>query len=120
MFKHCPYHQNNGHTLEECFTVKDKIYILNDKGEIMWSELKTKLKATQGDQLIMQIHQDPMFDHAIAHADAGIILSATRSEFATIQCIQADPEQSPSSEEDLDLKAPSTPTLNPQTFQDMI
>ena len=53
----------------------------------MGSELKTILKAVQEGQQIMQIHQDPMFDHAIAHTDAEIILSAARSEFATIQYI---------------------------------
>ena len=31
--KYCPYYQKNGHMLEECFTVNDKIYDLNDKGK---------------------------------------------------------------------------------------
>ena len=68
----------------------------------------------------MQIHQDPVFDHTMAHADAEINLSAARAEFVTIQYIQADLEQNPSSKEDHDLKAPSTPTLDSQTFKDMI
>ena len=92
MSKFCPYHQNNGHTLEECFTVKDKIHNLNDKGEIMWPELKARLKAAQQGQQVMQIHQEPLFNHRVAHADAEIILSAAQSEFATILCIQADAE----------------------------
>ena len=45
MSKHCPYHQNNGHTFEECFTVKDKIHNFNDKGKIMLSVLKERLRA---------------------------------------------------------------------------
>ena len=53
MSKHCPYHQNHGHTLEDCFTVKDKIHNLNDKGEIMWPELKARLKAAQQGQQVM-------------------------------------------------------------------
>ena len=76
MCKYCPYHRNNGHTLEECFTVKDKIHNLNDKGEIMWCELKARLKAAQqGDQQVMQIHQEPLFNHRVSHTDAEIILS---------------------------------------------
>ena len=43
----------------------------------------------------MQIHQDPMFDHAVAHAEAEIILSTTRSGLATIQHIQANWELTP-------------------------
>ena len=53
----------------------------------------------------------------MAHVNAKIILSAVQSELASIQCIQAYPEQSPSSKEYLDPKAPSTPTQN---SQDMI
>ena len=33
MTKYCPYHQKNGHTLEECYVVKDKIYDLHDQGK---------------------------------------------------------------------------------------
>ena len=50
MSKYYPYHQKNEHTLEECFTVKDKIYDLGDKGEIMWSKLRERLRAIQGKQ----------------------------------------------------------------------
>ena len=110
MSKYCPYHQNNGHTLEECFTVKDKVHNLNDKGDIMWPELKARLKAAQQGQ--QQIHQEPLFNYRVAQADAEIILSAARSELANIQCIRANSEQSPSSKEDLNPKAPSMPTLN--------
>ena len=68
--KYCPYHHKNGHTLEECFTVKDKIYDLNDKGEIMWSVLREKLRATEGKQHEKQIHQNPIPSHPIAHMEA--------------------------------------------------
>ena len=95
MSKYCPYHQNNGHTLEECFTVKDKIHNLNDKGKIIWSELKARLKAAHEGQQIMQIHQDPVFDHAVAHAEAEVILSTARLELGTIQHIQVDWELAP-------------------------
>ena len=53
MAKHRLYHQKNGHTLEECFTVKDKTQNLNDNGGIMWSELKVRLKAAQEGQQVM-------------------------------------------------------------------
>ena len=95
MSKYCPYHQNNGHTLEECFTVKDRMHNLNDKGKIMWSELKARLKAAQGGQQIMQMHHEPLFNHQVAHVDVEIILSATRSEIASIQHIQTNWELTP-------------------------
>ena len=56
----------------------------------MWFELKAKLKATQRDRQVMQIHQEPLFNHRVAHADAEIILLAAQAEFATIQHIQVD------------------------------
>ena len=95
-------------------------FSVHDKGEIMWPELKARLKATQGDQQMMQIHQEPLFNHQVDHADAETILSAARFEFTSIQCIQAYPEHSPSSKEDLDPKAPSTPTLNSHVLQNLI
>ena len=107
--KYCPYHQKNGHTLEECFTVKDKIYDLNDQGEIMWFELKARMRVTQEGQQEMQIHQDPLPNHAVAHAEAENILSATRSELIIIQHIQADPAQGPPAEEDNEPNAAAIP-----------
>ena len=68
----------------------------------------------------MQIHQDLVFDHAIAHTDAKDILSTAKSEFVTIQSIQVDLGQDPSRKEDGEPKAPSTPTPNPQMFQNLI
>ena len=61
----------------------------------MWSVLKERLKEAHEGQQTMQIHQDPVLDHAVAHAEAEVILSASRSEFATTQHLQADWELTP-------------------------
>ena len=53
----------------------------------MWPELKARLKATQVGQQTMQIHQDPLLNHAVAHMETEGILSAARSELVTIQHI---------------------------------
>ena len=56
MSKYCAYHQKNGHTLEECFVLKDKIYDLNDRGEIMWPALRDRLREVLAGQHKLQIH----------------------------------------------------------------
>ena len=62
----------------------------------MWSVLKERLEAAQEGQQTMQIHQDLVFDHAVAQAKAEVILSGAQSELATIKHIQADWKLAPS------------------------
>ena len=99
MSKYCTYHQKNGHTLEECFVLKDKIYDLNDKGEIMWPALRDRLKEVQAEQHKLQIHQNPMPNHLVAHLEARGSSLKVQSELVTIQHLEVDPKQVPSVEE---------------------
>ena len=72
----------------------------------MWSELKERLRATQRGQQEMQIHQDPLPNHAVAHVEAESILLVAQSELVTIQ---ADPAQGPPAEEDNEPNAAAIP-----------
>ena len=102
MSKYYAYHQKNGHNLEECFVLTDKIYDLNDKGEIMWPALRDRLREVRAEQHKMQIHQNPMPNHPVAHLEA----RGSSSELVTIQHLEADQEQVPSVEES---NEPDTP-----------
>ncbi|KAB5511306.1 hypothetical protein OIU78_014701 [Salix suchowensis] len=44
-FKFCPVHRDAGHTIEECHTLRDVIYDMNDENRINWNEVKAYLKA---------------------------------------------------------------------------
>jgi len=43
--KFCPFHRYAGHTIEECHTLRDVIYDMNDENRINWNEVKAYLKA---------------------------------------------------------------------------
>ena len=90
MSKYYAYHQKNGHTLEECFVLKDKLYDMNDKGEIMWPALRDRLKEVRVEQHKLQIHQNPMPNHPVVHLEARGSSSKVQSELVTIQHLEAD------------------------------
>ena len=90
MSKYCAYHRKNGHTLEECFVLKDKIYYLNDKGEIMWSALRNRLKEVGTRQHKLQIHQNPLPNHPVAYLEAKG--SPPEAESVTIHLLESDLE----------------------------
>ena len=49
--------------------LKDRIYDLNDKGEIMWLALKDRLKEARIGQHKLQIHQNPLPNHSVANLE---------------------------------------------------
>lgn len=44
--KFCPFHRYAGRTIEECNTLRDVIYDMNDEKSLNWNEVKAYLKAT--------------------------------------------------------------------------
>ena len=92
MSKYCAYHQKNGHTLEECFVLKDKIYDLNDRGEIMWLALRDRPKEARAGQHKLQIHQNPMPNHPVAHLEVRDSPSEVEPEPVAIYLLESDME----------------------------
>ena len=92
MSKYCAYHQKNGHTLDECFVLKDKIYDLNDKGEIMWPALRDRLREAQAGQHKLQIHQNPMPNHPVAHLEVRDSPPEAEPELVAIHLLDSDME----------------------------
>ena len=65
---------------------------------------RDRLKAVQVEQHKLQIHQNPMPHHPVAYLEAdGTVV---QSELVTIQHLDADLEQVPSTEEDNELDIP--------------
>ena len=102
MTKYCAYHQRNGHTLEECYVLKDRIYDLNDKGEIMWSALKDRLKEARTGQHKLQIHQNPLPNHPVVHLETEGNPPEART--FTMCLIESEPELASSITESNDVE----------------
>ena len=64
----------------------------------MWPALWDRLKAVQVEQHKLQIHQNPVPHHPVAHRE--VVGTAVQSELVTIQHLEADPKQVPPIEED--------------------
>ena len=96
MSKYYAYHQKNGHTLEECFVLKDKIYDLNDKGEIMWPALRDRLREVRARQHKLQIHQNPLPNHLVAQLEVMDSPSEAESEPVAIHLLESALELVPS------------------------
>ena len=65
----------------------------------MWPALRDRLKEVRAEQHKLQIHQNPMPNHPVAHLEARGSSSKVQPELVTIQHLEADQEQVPSVEE---------------------
>ena len=84
----------------------------------MWSVFRERLRATQGKQHEMRIHQNPMPNHLIAHMEAEDT-QPTTSELVTIQRIQVDLDLEWPVEDEKELDAPVTPAQEAWTEEDL-
>ena len=72
--------------------LKDKIYDLNDKGEIMRSALRDRLKEVRAGQHKLQIHQNPLPNHPVAHLEVRGSPSEVKSKPVAIHLLESDLE----------------------------
>ena len=72
--------------------LKDKIYDLNDRGEIMWPALRDRLREARAGQHKLQIHQNPLPNHPVAHLEVRDSPSGAKSEPVTIHLLESDLE----------------------------
>ena len=63
--KYCEFHRMHGHTTGDCFTLRDYIYDLNDRGIIDWERARQQLKGKS-----MEIHSNPLPAHNVSTLDA--------------------------------------------------
>src|SRR5262249_29033068 len=72
--KYCHFHRGPGHNTSTCYHFRDLVYDMNDRGEILWAEVRKHLQKGQNNQpqprpqADLGIVQNPLPNHPPAQA----------------------------------------------------
>src|SRR5262249_3470384 len=72
--KYCHFHRGPGHNTNTCYHFRDLVYDMNDRGEILWAEVRKHLQKGQNNkpqprpQADLGIVQNPLPNHPPAQA----------------------------------------------------